>query len=167
MKANLLKAINVGIVLLFSLMTTEASAGLIDRGNGMIYDTIQDITWLQDANYAKTSGYDDDGKMSWQESMDWATQLTFGGFADWRLFKASPEDRGCSIQSSNINTGFNCTKNELGHLFYNEFNLTSRQSILAATFDDEFDLFSNVQNYIYWAGNMENIPDYGFFMDLQ
>ena len=33
------------------------SATLIDRGNGLIYDDAQNITWLQDANYAFTSGY--------------------------------------------------------------------------------------------------------------
>ncbi len=41
-------------------MTTSANATpidqLIDRGNGMIYDTHEDLTWLQDANYAQTSG---------------------------------------------------------------------------------------------------------------
>lgn len=34
-----------------------AGAGLIDRGGGLIYDDVLDITWLQDANYALTSGY--------------------------------------------------------------------------------------------------------------
>ena len=32
----------------------SASAALIDRGNGLIYDNGLNITWLQDANYAKT-----------------------------------------------------------------------------------------------------------------
>jgi len=27
----------------------------------MIYDSDRDSTWLQDANYARTSGYDSDG----------------------------------------------------------------------------------------------------------
>ena len=29
------------------------------------YDTALNITWLADANYAKTSGYDADGLMNW------------------------------------------------------------------------------------------------------
>jgi len=32
---------------------------LTDRGGGLIYDDDLNITWLQDANYADTSGYDD------------------------------------------------------------------------------------------------------------
>ena len=35
--------------------------------NGVVdayYDTVLDITWLADANYVQTSGYDADGKMT-------------------------------------------------------------------------------------------------------
>ena len=37
----------------------NAHAVLIDRGGGLIYDTILDVTWMQDANYINTTGYDD------------------------------------------------------------------------------------------------------------
>jgi hypothetical protein len=58
-KAGLFEAAVLGLAL-----STSAHATLIDRGNGMIYDSDQDITWLQDANYAMTSGYDTDGSMT-------------------------------------------------------------------------------------------------------
>ena len=35
----------------------------------MIYDSDLGITWLQDANYAETSGYDADGRMNRNDSM--------------------------------------------------------------------------------------------------
>jgi len=54
-----------------------SGASLIDRGTGMIYDTSSGITWLQDANYAQTSGYDDDGMMTWNDSVSWAEGLTY------------------------------------------------------------------------------------------
>lgn len=65
--------------------TISAYAALIDRGGGMIYDTDLNITWLQDANYAMTSGYDADGLMNWNEAMTWASSLYYGGYDDWRL----------------------------------------------------------------------------------
>ena len=34
------------------LLSFNATAALYDRGNGLIYDDVLDITWLQDANYA-------------------------------------------------------------------------------------------------------------------
>jgi hypothetical protein len=41
------------VALLFSLvLISNAHAALIDRGDGLIYDTGQNITWLQDANYS-------------------------------------------------------------------------------------------------------------------
>lgn len=49
------------------------------------YDTVLDITWLADANYAQTSGYDNDGVMSWYSAMSWTTQLEYNGYSDWRL----------------------------------------------------------------------------------
>ena len=43
------------------------------------------ITWLGDANYAKTSGYDADGQMSWTAANVWAAGLNFDGITGWRL----------------------------------------------------------------------------------
>ena len=63
----------------------SASAALYDRGGGLIYDSDLNITWLQDFNYAKTSGYDADGIMSWDEAKAWADVLTVRGYDDWRL----------------------------------------------------------------------------------
>lgn len=45
----------------------SAQASLIDRGGGLIYDSNLNVTWLQDANYAKTSGYHVSGAMTWSE----------------------------------------------------------------------------------------------------
>ena len=42
-------------VIFFSVLTSPIHAALWDRGGGLIYDDVFDITWLQDANYAKTS----------------------------------------------------------------------------------------------------------------
>jgi len=157
MKSAFLRILSVSIILSISTVISESNAGLIDRGNGLIYDDVQDITWLADANYVQTSGYDADGIMTWQQSTAWAAQLSFGGFDDWRLFDAAPDDTNCthSFQPSGYdvqNYGYNCTGNELGHLFYNEFGLTQGQSITSVAGDTEFDLFSNVQNSAYWSG---------------
>lgn len=61
-------------------LTLPAYADLIDRGGGLIFDTDLNITWLQDANL---SGQ----QMNWQKANDWANNLVFGGFDDWRLPK--------------------------------------------------------------------------------
>ena len=65
-----------------TLSTLSANAALYNRGNGMIYDSSLNITWLQDANYAKTSDYDADSRMTWQQATDWAANLTYGDYSD-------------------------------------------------------------------------------------
>ena len=91
-----------------SVLALNANSTLIDRGNGLIYDEDLNITWLQDANYAFTSGFDPDGKLSWDDALNWTANLTYGEFNDWRL----PSSADC--------IGLNCTASELGHLYYSE-----------------------------------------------
>jgi Protein of unknown function (DUF1566)/Divergent InlB B-repeat domain len=63
----------------------SVSATLIPRGNGMVYDDVKGVTWLQDANYAKTTGAAPGGYMIWSTAYDWAQTVNVGGFSDWRL----------------------------------------------------------------------------------
>jgi len=73
----------------------NASAILFDRGGGLIYDDVLNITWLQDANYAQTSGFDADGLMNWDNAKAWAAGLSYFDsvrnvtWTDWRLPYAS------------------------------------------------------------------------------
>ena len=71
-------------ILVFGL-AISSHAILIDRGGGMIYSTDMNVTWLQDSKYARTSGYDADGLMNWYDAMQWAQNLSYGGYDDWRL----------------------------------------------------------------------------------
>lgn len=47
-----------------SALPGAVQAALHDRAEGFIYDDALDVPWLQDANYAKTSGDDADGLIS-------------------------------------------------------------------------------------------------------
>ena len=119
-------------------LSGAAQAALIDRGGGLIYDTDLNITWLADANYAKTSGYDADGLMNWTTANAWAAGLSYGGYSDWRL----PTSDTC--------VNFNCTGSEMGHLFYTELGGTAGSSILSSA-DADLALFTNIQP-LYWSG---------------
>lgn len=108
-------------------LSFSASAALIDRGNGMIYDDVLDVTWLQDANYAKTSGYHADGQMTWDAATAWAAGLSFGGFDDWRLPTINVTDTNSSGQqdchyseTGGTDCGYNVLtgNSELAYMFY-------------------------------------------------
>lgn len=98
------------LVLVFGL-TVPAHALLVANSDGTIITDSTGLMWLSDANYAQTSGYDADGRMTWAEANNWANNLTTGGFTDWRLPTADPT---CSLFVSP------CTGGEMGHLFFTE-----------------------------------------------
>lgn len=119
-------------------LSMTAQAALHDRGSGLIYDDVLDLTWLQDANYAQTSGYDADGGMSWNSAVAWATSLSYYdsvrnvAYTGWRLPTVTPID-GVAFDSRfrNIGTsdaGFNIsapgtlyegsTASEMAYMYY-------------------------------------------------
>lgn len=104
------------------LVAGSAQANLIDRGGGLIYDDQLKVTWLQDANYAKTSGYDADGRMNWNDAMAWAANLSYYDsvrnltYTDWRLPFIIDTDGpdadtlgndGCDVANSGTDCGYN------------------------------------------------------------
>jgi hypothetical protein len=113
--------------------TGAAQATLHDRGGGLVYDDVLNLTWLQDANLAKTSGYDADGVMTWPEAQAWADQLVVAGFSDWRLPTVSPIN-GVSYQyggsyDGSTDAGWNITSptSQLSYMYYvNLGNIGSR-----------------------------------------
>jgi hypothetical protein len=135
-----------------------------------------DITWLQDANYAQTSGYaaanavggphtgstniQADGAMGWDAANTWAAQLEYGGYDDWRLASANLMNGAnpCYATDGSCDRGYNNTTGELGHMFYNNLGNTSSTSILNnvsftdATLGGGTESFLNVQSWAYWLG---------------
>jgi len=78
-------------ILAVALASVQGHAALHDRGGGLIYDDVLNLTWLQDGDYARTTGYDVDGQMSWKDAVDWVAGLTYHDsvrgvdYSDWRL----------------------------------------------------------------------------------
>ena len=155
------------IVLVLCLQVYNANSALIDRGGGLIYDDVLDITWLHDANYAKTNGDDADGQMNWYEATTWAANLNYYDsvrditYDDWRL----PVTDGtfapilfaptrCDIETEEV-----CRGNELGYMYY--YNLGgSRGDDLTGNQGP----FVNIQNnYWYETDNpLNDSSGYGF-----
>ncbi len=167
------------ITLAAASLVAAAGAGhaaLVDRGGGMIYDTTRDITWLADMNYAQSSGYDADGRMTWDTAVQWAANLVYGGFDDWRLPTLDPSDTSCS-NTANLGGafplqyyGYNCTGGELSGLFATDLGNKPHESVLDQTGDTaeqiaNLALFGNVQSSHYWSGT-EFAPDTDFVWSL-
>lgn len=147
-------------VILSALLALPAisSATLIDRGGGLIYDDILNITWLKDANYAKTSGHDADGRMTWMQANAWAANLSYGGYDNWRLPKvlAVGNDWNYSwAYNGSTDWGYNITSpnSELAFMYHINLGLTGYYS---PTGDIPYDygVFGNGA----WKGGEKDIP---------
>ena len=159
------------IMLVFGVIG-NADAALIDRGGGLIYDSDQNITWLQDANYGAGSVYDDgdsttDGRMTWANAVAWAENLIFYDsvrsiyLENWRLPDIAPAnglswDMTFSYDGS-TDFGFNITRDstEMAHLFHvtlgnsSQFNIQGESLLEYGLQNTSY--FSNLQNYTYWS----------------
>jgi len=130
-------------VLLFGLLgfINIAHAALNDLGNGLVDDTVFNITWMKDGNMVKTScdtdnalwqAFDpttvtsnsgrsktticdtDNGSLNWFEAEAWIEILNaevYLGHDDWRQPTTTVPDATCD------GTASNCRLSELGHLF--------------------------------------------------
>jgi hypothetical protein len=149
-----------------------SQASLVDRGNGLLYDNVLNVTWLQDANYAKTSGYSVTGMMDWASANTWATNLNYQGLTGWRLANITPVN-GTSF---NVNFSFNGTTDlgyniispysELAYMYHVNLGLKDEFNT-AGAFQADFGIFGNgtyfngqnnvglvrnLQSYMYWSG---------------
>lgn len=114
-------------IAVFCLSSPYTQAALFDRGNGLIYDSTLNITWIQDFQFAIASGYDPDGNMTYNQAKNLADELVFNNYNDWRLVSAnligdrSIYDDLLTMPQSGYYDGsydrsYNNTRNELGHL---------------------------------------------------
>ena len=123
MKKKLLNLV-LGLGMMSFLGSVQAA--LSYRPGRMIYDDVLKITWLKDANYAKTSGYDADGLMNWADANTWAANLSYGGFDDWRLpTMVDTGASGCDFAYAGTDCGFNVQTvngstvySELAYMYY-------------------------------------------------
>lgn len=160
-KQRLKVAISAGLLSLGLVGSVDAA--LLSRLGGLAYyDDVTHLTWLADANYAQTSGYDADGRMNWQAAKDWAAQLTVGGVSVWRL--ADTIDVGNDgvtyvndLFYTGVDAGYNMTTHsELSNLYYNVLGNLASYDTSGNVPQPGWGLrntgpFSNVQFDHYWS----------------
>jgi hypothetical protein len=145
-----LKPLTLALLAALSL-SGAAQADLIDRGGGLIYDDVLNVTWLKNANLAATNtfGIVDINAVTrnwytatqWIEAMNAANYL---GHSNWRM-PALLNSSG-SVPCSD----FNCTDSELGVLFYTEGGLYPHQSVTDSLILTS--IFDNLISDTYWLG---------------
>jgi hypothetical protein len=136
----------ISLALLSLSVQSVAQGALVSRLGGLAYyDTELDISWLTDANFARTSGFDPNGQMTWDMASAWAAGLSVSGISGWRL--PSHDVNGDEVIINCTGGGvLGCSDNEMGYLYYEEGITTFTPGP-----------FLNLQNEDYW-GSTEYLP---------
>lgn len=146
--------------------------GNLSNGAEAFFDTVLNVTWLADANSAKTSKYTEafrSGRMEWNEAKTWADNLVVGAYSDWRLPTmvdtgatgcnyglAGGTDCGYNVQTKDASTG--TVYSEMAHLYYvtlgnKGYAAPGTGSVPQSGWGlSNTGPFSNVDPYAYWSG---------------
>ncbi len=145
---------------LFALSTGTSQANLIDRGGGLIYDTVLDVTWLQDASYARTVGATSNGSMGWTDAMNFAATTIYYDAArdkywdDWRLPQTVNTPAALGYDTAGLYS-------ELSYMYYINLgyaaNLNHQRTDPAPT-SDLYNPFINLSYRAFWSETTADRP---------
>jgi hypothetical protein len=133
----------------------------------ILYDRALDISWLADANLAKTHPFDipqgynpdvtaininPDGSMNYATAVQWIDAMNardYLGHNNWRLPMAQDASAGYNIAGGGIGDEF--SGSEMGELYYTELGSQAGSTVLRTHNSNETQ-FQHFQPYLYWAG---------------
>jgi hypothetical protein len=152
--------------IMFLFFTSGANATLIDRGSGLIYDDVLDVTWLQDASYTRTSGAAPYARMNWQVAMDWVDALQYEDtvrgvvWDDWRLPRTVNEPGSLGYDTAGMSS-------ELAYMYY--INLGYAPNYSPSVFDplpvsSNYNPFMNLSYRGYWSGTLSDFSDRAWYL---
>ena len=136
-RTNPARCLRASFAVVLGLAAVPASAELQVLRDGLaVYDTDRNITWVADANLCVALGNcrngTADGGMRWIDALEWAYELDYLGYQDWRLPTALDAGGGAPCE------GY-CSGSEMGHLFYGELGGTPGVPL------SDFGPFKNIQ----------------------
>lgn len=147
------------------LLGAPAHADLQLRAGGtMVYDTQTNLTWITDAALG--------GLLSQAAAAQWAADLSFGGFDDWRLPAVAPVN-GIALQldyseDGSTDVGLNNAgqNSELGYLYYASLGNTAAGLSQTGSFSGLVDP-ANAIGPVFWTGTVSE-PGWAlsFFMGM-
>ncbi len=144
------KGVIVKSIALFAFGAGASQAALIDRGAGLVYDDVLDVTWMQDTRYVVNSGFSADPLLTFDQALEFAAGAAYYDrvremtWSDWRLPGVS----------TGATQGWDPTgaSNELGHMYYENLGLVAHTDGTKAELKGNpwFDLV----NRHYWTGDV-------------
>ncbi|MEI6068738.1 MAG: hypothetical protein WCP96_15455 [Methylococcaceae bacterium] len=170
--------------------STGAEASLVARTGGMVYDTVNKITWAADANLFQTQAAGNANLVSQiiagnggvihetpnafdllgiyhLTSSDFNTgtgKMSWWGAEAWanNLTLGGVKSWSLPITIPAI-SGYNRSGSQMGDLFYNQLGGVAGSSI-ATSHNANYNLFTNVQTYAYWSDSeYAPVPSFAWY----
>lgn len=129
----------------YALAMGTANATLIDRGGGLIYDDVLNVTWMQNANY--TNGVMQFGQArAFADGLEYYDPVRNKVWDDWRLPAMFVNDMSL--------TGWEISS-ELAYMYYNNLGYTPGYSLdrwaVPEPTSNAYNPFTNLQYRGYWT----------------
>jgi hypothetical protein len=131
-------------------------AGAFPPGS-VVYDSVNKITWLADANLAHSVSFGVDANADGAMTHDAAVQMVanmngqhYLGHTGWQLPSTPADDPSCSIRNKVPTYAFNCTGGDMGKLYYGFLHKTAGEAVVSPL-EAETSPFRNIQPYLYWS----------------
>ena len=165
----MIKRITIITLLVFNIQTVFAA--LIDKGNGLLYEDVLDVTFIADpqgldrSNILSFARHAGDGKAFFsvpsggpnaQGAAQFVATLNYRGITGWRLPHASTAGFRLGFPSPNISEA-DLQKSELAYLYYSDFG--NEPAWIPSTTNPG----QNMPNPAYDANNLST----GLFTSLQ
>jgi Protein of unknown function (DUF1566) len=153
-----------GSLVSFAAACGEPPYALVLSADGKtVYDNLQGVTWLADANLAGDAtvraamgvqGINPNGTMNYTTALSWVDALNKAGYLgrdDWQLPTTPSKDNTCATTGRNENGfGPSCKGSALGRLYSDGFHRTYPAGIVPAT-NHEVGPLDHLQQGQYWT----------------
>lgn len=125
---KMMKVFSIGALFTVAL---QAHAGLVDLGNGMVYDDVTQLTWTKSPRLAGDT---------WQSAKTYADGFDLNGLTNWRLPKLTSPADGCvpncnsltselsDMYSRNLGFTVDVKPNPLSSAIFGSFDVTNADS---------------------------------------
>lgn len=172
------------VLIALPLLPGQEHPGLIVSADGQtVYDKLNNITWLTNANLAATNRFglplcaastpqpciNATGSMTYAAAAAWVAAMNAARYldhSDWQLPTTPPIDGGCTKTGPNGNSfGYGCTASALGSLYYKMLGLKAPNTAIAipTNLTGPSNDFIDFQPYLYWSQTSQGSSGYSTF----
>jgi hypothetical protein len=148
-----LQRFSLSLVSLFALGTGVSNATLIDRGGGLIYDDVLNVTWMQDALYAATMGASSNGRLTYGDAMNFASNTVYYDsvrntyWDDWRMPRTINSPTSLGYDTTGLSS-------ELAYMYYINLGYApnyGHDPSLPSPTSNNYNPFINLTYRAYWS----------------